>query len=199
LSVRVIIRVRFNFVLKATNCLIYIDNRQQLDGSITARMLTKLKSLYTQYQKEITRFLKFSVVGTIGAFVDFSILNLLHGVLGWPLALSNTISFTCAVLSNFLWNRFWTYPDSRSKPLGAQLFTFFVVNIAGWAINTGMLLLLTNPLTGLATSLLGVTNPIIADRFGYNSAKVIATGVVLFWNFFVNRIWTYNDAGKVPV
>ena len=157
-------------------------------------MVDKLKDLYTKNQSEITRFLKFSVVGTIGAIVDFSILNLLRGVFGWPLALANTVSFTCAVLSNFLWNRFWTYPDSRSKPLGSQLLTFFIVNLAGWAINTGMLLLLTNPMAGLATSALGLTDPIITDRYGYNSAKVIATGVVLFWNFFINRIWTYNDA-----
>jgi putative flippase GtrA len=27
----------------------------------------------------------------------------------------------------------------------------------------------------------------------YNGAKVIATGVVLFWNFFVNRLWTFRD------
>ena len=157
-------------------------------------MVEKLKTLYKQHQKEITRFMKFLVVGTIGAIVDFSILNLLRGVFVWPLALANTVSFTCAVLSNFLWNRFWTYPDSRSKPLSSQLLTFFIVNLAGWAINTGMLLLLTNPLAGLAGSILGVTDPIIADRYGYNGAKVIATGVVLFWNFFVNRIWTYNDA-----
>ena len=157
-------------------------------------MVEKLKTLYKQYQKEITRFMKFLVVGTIGAIVDFSILNLLRGVFGWPLALANTVSFTCAVLSNFLWNRFWTYPDSRSKPLSAQLVTFFVVNLAGWAINTGMLLVLTNPLAGLSVSFLDVTDPTVADRYGYNGAKVIATGVVLFWNFFINRIWTYNDA-----
>jgi putative flippase GtrA len=28
---------------------------------------------------------------------------------------------------------------------------------------------------------------------GYIPAKVIATIVVLFWNFFVNRFWTYSD------
>jgi putative flippase GtrA len=26
----------------------------------------------------------------------------------------------------------------------------------------------------------------------YNGAKVIATGVVLFWNFFINRLWTFR-------
>jgi putative flippase GtrA len=26
----------------------------------------------------------------------------------------------------------------------------------------------------------------------YNAAKMIATGVVLFWNFFINRLWTFG-------
>jgi putative flippase GtrA len=26
-----------------------------------------------------------------------------------------------------------------------------------------------------------------------NAAKVLATGIVLFWNFFVNRLWTFRD------
>ena len=75
--------------------------------------------------KEMQRFLKFAVVGTIGAVVDFGTFNLLL-YLGWlegaavrlpfGLAVSETgiagaISFLMAIVSNFLWNRFWTYPD----------------------------------------------------------------------------------------
>ena len=156
-------------------------------------MTEKLAILTTLNRKELTRFLKFAVVGTIGAVVDFSILYLLHVVLGWNLALSNTISFTCAVLSNFTWNRLWTYPDSRSKPLSAQLLQFFIVNIAGWAINTGILLLLNPPLTALAHTLVVAATAENAHKIGYNAAKVFATGVVMFWNFFINRLWTYND------
>jgi putative flippase GtrA len=141
----------------------------------------------------LTRFLKFAVVGTIGAVVDFGILYLLHVGLGWPLAISNSISFTCALVSNFTWNRFWTYPDSRSKPLSAQLLQFFVVNIAGWAINTGILLLLEQPFTAAAGGLPSVDSTLMAHKLGYNAAKVVATGVVMFWNFIINRVWTYND------
>jgi len=155
--------------------------------------IEKLKLWATQNQKELIRFGKFSVVGTIGAIVDFSILYLLHAVLHWHLALANTISFTCAVLSNFTWNRLWTYPDSRSKPISAQLGQFFVVNIVGWAINTGILLALNVPFTNLVSSLHLVATPEMAHKIGYNGAKVVATGVVLFWNFFINRFWTYND------
>lgn len=156
-------------------------------------MVDSVRTVILDNRKEVTRFLKFAVVGTIGAMVDFGMLYLLHVVVGWPLALSNTISFTCAVISNFIWNRFWTYPDSRSKPISAQLVQFFVVNIAGWAINTGILLALNKPLTAFALTLPVVATEATAHKLGYNGAKVFATGVVMFWNFFVNRFWTYND------
>lgn len=131
--------------------------------------------------RERTRFLKFAVVGTIGAAIDFGLLNLLHLGFGIPVIPANTISFTTAVLSNFTWNHYWTYPESRSKPLMGQLGQFFIVNLAGLVINNLVL-----------WALLGVTTHYFG-RLGYNIAKVVATGVVLFWNFFVNRYWTYND------
>ncbi len=156
-------------------------------------------TLARQNRKELERFLKFMMVGTIGAVVDFGILNVLmltlraRGVdlgmwhplgfivLNGNLTFSNTISFTTAVLSNFTWNRYWTYPDSRTKPLAGQLGQFFAVNLAGLIINLTVL----NGLNPLATHLLG--------PLGYNAAKAVATVVVMFWNFFINRFWTYND------
>jgi len=148
-------------------------------------------------RKEFTRFIKFSIVGTIGAVVDFGTLYLLHIRVGLPIVLANTCSFTTAVLSNFTWNRYWTYPDSRSKPVRTQLLQFFVVNAAGWGINTGILVLLRYPCVSLVTRLSQAVvlalGPETLYKLGYNLAKAVATGVVLFWNFFVNRYWTYSD------
>lgn len=143
--------------------------------------LSSVIALARDNRKEFIRFFKFLVVGTIGAVVDFGVLNLLHLRFGLPVLAANTCSFTLAVLSNFTWNRYWTYPESRSKPLTGQLGQFFIVNIAGWAINTGVL-----------WALLGITTQWFGP-LGYNAAKAVAIGVVLFWNFFVNRFWTYND------
>lgn len=155
-------------------------------------------SLSPRGRREFGRFLKFSLVGTIGAIIDFGILYLLHPVLGFHIVLSNTCSFTTAVLSNFLWNRYWTYPDSRSKPLSTQLRQFFIVNIAGWGINTGILLLLRYPFASLmvniGSNLTILSNPELSYKLGYNLAKAVATVVVMFWNFGINRIWTYSDA-----
>jgi putative flippase GtrA len=156
-----------------------------------------VSTLIRDNRREITRFLKFAVVGTIGAVVDFGALYILHVWLGLPLVLANTLSFTSAVLSNFAWNRYWTYPDSRSKPIGAQLVQFFVVNIVGWGINTAILLGLRAPCTALVSEIgsrtAWFTDPETAYKLGYNLAKVVATGVVLFWNFIINRFWTYSD------
>jgi len=156
-----------------------------------------IQSLAQLNRKELTRFLKFAVVGTIGAVVDFGTLYLLHAILHLPIVLANTCSFTAAVLSNFTWNRYWTYPDSRSKPIRAQLAQFFIVNIAGWGINTGILVLLRYPCAALVGQLSPyvavLSDPDLAYKLGYNLAKAIATVVVLFWNFFVNRYWTYSD------
>jgi len=160
-------------------------------------MINGLRLSIRSHRKEIVRFLKFSVVGTIGALVDFGTLYVLHALLGLHIVLANTCSFSAAVLSNFTWNRYWTYPDSRSKPIRTQLLQFFVVNAVGWGINTGILVLLRGPCVALVGAL-GAGTALLADpalvyKIGYNLAKATATVVVLFWNFFVNRLWTYSD------
>ncbi|NLG49117.1 MAG: GtrA family protein [Chloroflexi bacterium] len=130
---------------------------------------------------EAIRFIKFGIVGAIGAMVDFGILNLGIQVFGLEKWLANTFSFAAAVLSNFTWNRLWTFPESRAQPLFKQLFQFLLVNMVGYVINQLIFLSL--------------------DRWvfdgwgawGYNLSKAIAIGVVLFWNFGINRIWTYRE------
>jgi putative flippase GtrA len=137
--------------------------------------------------KEAERFFKFLIVGTIGFVVDFGTLTALKELAGFPTLLANTISFSAAVLSNFTFNRYWTYPDSRTKSILSQIGQFAVVSILGLAINNGILLLLEGPFDSLLTSY------DISPIRGYIPAKVVATIVVLFWNFFVNRYWTYSD------
>jgi putative flippase GtrA len=148
--------------------------------------------------REVERFVKFAIVGTVGAVVDFAVLNIMKLVfegiglgVGWTvtldpheiqLAAANTISFSVAVLSNFTWNRLWTFPESRERPLGSQLAQFAIVNVLGWGINTVLLLVMDQY----------VFQHFVSVRLSYNLAKAFAIGVVLFWNFGINRIWTYR-------
>lgn len=128
------------------------------------------------------RFFKFAIVGTIGAVVDFSVLNLL--VLGFGISkeYANLVSVTCAIISNFTWNRLWTFPESRERPLHTQFAQFALVNVVGLAINQ-MVFLGTDAL---------IFAHLFPHPWDYNAAKATAIIVVLFWNFFVNRRTTYK-------
>jgi putative flippase GtrA len=143
--------------------------------------------------RERTRFLRFLAVGVIGAGVDFGIENLLHRFFGFPYVWSGAISFVCAILSNFYWNRIWTYPDSRSKPIISQLLQFAFVNVIGLAIRIPILNYVEPEITKLFYMLPDHYFFLPPDAAGENVTLAIAVGIVLFWNFFVNRYWTYSD------
>ena len=142
--------------------------------------------------KERERFLKFAVVGVIGAVIDFGVMNLLTQAASMPLVTAGTISFVCAVISNFVWNRYWTYPDSRSRPIARQLVMFFVVNVAGVAIRIPILHFVEPPMIGLLDGI-NLNNPLSSEFVAKNLTLAVAVGIVMLWNFFVNRYWTYND------
>ncbi|MEM7331577.1 MAG: GtrA family protein [Chloroflexota bacterium] len=168
--------------------------------------------------KEAERFFKFAVVGAIGFVVDFGVLNLLLQPFanalstgGWlntavssisnnPPSLAEefagTISFICAILSNFLFNRFYTYPDSREKGLVSQFIQFSLVSVAGIVIRIPILLLTTTFFQNMISRIASLEP--FAFRLGANLALVLAVIIVMFWNFFVNRYWTYNDVSSEP-
>jgi len=149
---------------------------------------------------EIARFLKFSAVGTLGAVVDLGTFHLLHTRLGWTEVPASIFSFVAAVTSNFFWNRYWTYPDSRSKPLRRQAGQFAIVSAIGLAIRTPVFALLLGPWTSLAAIVLdtpiGATLPISTASLGADLALASVILIVLFWNFLANRLWTYGDVDR---
>ena len=142
--------------------------------------------------RERERFIKFAIVGTIGFGVDFLAFNLFRSGIGFSAEVSNVFSFAAAVISNFLLNRFWTFPDSRSKPLFGQLAQYAVVNVAGLIIRTVIFVVLKDPLISLVESL-HLELPVAGYVVGENLALATVVIIVMFWNFFINRYWTYND------
>jgi putative flippase GtrA len=145
--------------------------------------------------KERSRFYKFALVGALGAAIDFGVMNLLSHFTNLSLVYAGTISFTCAVISNFIWNRFWTYPESRSRALLNQLGMFFLVNTAGVAIRIPTLHYLEPPVLHFFEDVFHASVK-TAEFYANNMTLAAAVGVVMIWNFFVNRYWTYNDIDK---
>jgi putative flippase GtrA len=142
--------------------------------------------------RERSRFLRFAVVGSVGAVIDFSLFNIQTSLLKVPPIVAQAFSFTVAVCSNFLWNRLWTYPDSRSKSIRYQVIQFFIVNVIGLMIRTPLIGWLGPVFISLFTRM-AIPFSISSTIAGHNVALAIAVGIVMLWNFFINRYWTYSD------
>jgi putative flippase GtrA len=167
-------------------------------------LISNFATFIQDKRQEGVRFLKFCVVGTIGTAIDFGLFNLLHNALGVHEALANTVSVTGGIINNYTWSRYWVYPETKDRQGGKKFLQFVVVSIIAWFLNTGILWgtdhwllgetgLLAGPVGAIAISL-GTEHGLLSS----NAAKVIATGIVLFWNFFANRMWTFSDVDHVP-
>jgi putative flippase GtrA len=133
-------------------------------------------------KQEVTRFTRFLTVGAAGTLLDFSILTLLK-LAGLPTLAANSLSFTAGLLNNFTWNRLWTFGDAINADWRKQLAQFTLVSLVGLALNN-LIVLSLEDIFGI---ILG------QPQWGYLPAKVLATGVVVFWNYFANRTWTFKN------
>lgn len=143
-------------------------------------------------KKERIRFIKFSFVGFTGSIVDFGMMNLLRLIFNVPLVWAQAISFVCAVLNNFLWNRYWTYPEYREEFVGRQLFQFSIVSTIGIILRTPLVPWFDRQILSLLNDLsldLPLNNTVISE----NIALAISITLVTFWNFFANRFWTFGS------
>jgi putative flippase GtrA len=129
--------------------------------------------------RETQQFVRFMVVGLGGTLVDFSLLSLFK-YLGMPTLPANTLSFSAGIINNFIWNRNWTFSDLHQQNWQKQLLQFTTISLVGLLINNLLMLLLEAPLS------------IYFHDWAYVPAKILATGVVVFWNYFGNRCWTFR-------
>lgn len=120
----------------------------------------------------LERFLRFAGIGAVATLIQYLIL-----VAGVQLAhaapvVASTIGFLVAALANYALNRRYTF--ASRKPHVEAVTKFFTVAAVGLALN-GMLLVAGTQLLGL----------------NYLLAQVLATAVVLVWNYSANAAWTF--------
>ena len=141
-------------------------------------------------QHEVKRFARFATVGVAGAITHFTLLNVLIQFVRLPSALANPIGFTIAVLQNFALNRRWTYPESRDRHPGGQLLQFALVSAIGLGLNQLIFLAVQRRVEPIWIAWVGQQH--LGHLLSYNFAWAAAVGIVMIWNFGVNRLWTYR-------
>jgi len=98
-----------------------------------------------------------------------------------------------ALLNNFFWNRNWTYPESKIHPIKTQLIKFSTVSVVGFLIRTNLYKLIEQPSIKFAKGMFNEDFLLPAEVVGKNISLAFVIIVVLFWNYFANRLLTYKE------
>ena len=124
--------------------------------------------------KVVRQFIKFGIVGFVSFTIDAGIYLLLTRALGVFYIYAKVTSFCIAATNSYILNRRWTF-QSRNPDRLRQFAQFLVVASTGAGMNAGIMYLLHGRLG-------------IHDMHAF----LVAVGVVMFWNFLVNRAWTFR-------
>jgi dolichol-phosphate mannosyltransferase len=172
----------------------------KLGAKVIKNYLSHAISLYFCKQSAFYQFLKFCAVGGFGVLVDLGIFSLIYWgyFIDWGQStgtlVAQTISFSAAVTSNYIFNRIWTFQEKEKGKIKItkQYLLFFAVSFSAWIIRTLIIYFMLNheniwrfysmPIITWFISIMTI------ERF----ALLIAIIIVTFWNFFGSKYLVFS-------
>jgi len=132
-----------------------------------------LKATWKYFLDNKHIFKKYAIVGAVSGGFDFGTLFILTDFVGWHYLISANVAFTLGGAINYWLNKGWTFKsDGQHRK---QLPIFFTLATLGLIINGNIMY-------------------ISVEHFHlhYLLAKILAAGIVTFWNFFGNKYLTFR-------
>ncbi len=136
-------------------------------------MIDKIKN-----NKLLMQIIKFVIVGGIATIIDYIIFFILHELLKVPTLPSNITSFTISVIYNYIASVKWVFDVKKDDPK-KQFIIFLILSIIGLLINTAIVY---------------VTIDIL--KWYSLICKVIATGIVMVFNFITRKMFLEKKTTK---
>ncbi|TAF46763.1 MAG: GtrA family protein [Sphingobacteriales bacterium] len=119
------------------------------------------------------KFLKFSLVGFSGIFVDFGITYIFKEKVKIHKYIASSAGFVFATASNYYLNRVWTFKSVGASAI-VQFEKFFIIACIGLIISNTLIYIFNDKL-----------------KYNFWVCKLSAIILVSFWNFFANYIYTF--------
>ena len=132
--------------------------------------------------KRISEVLRFAVAGVAGFVVELLVLILLKEKLGLDTLIATPIAFLLSVIVNYLICVFWVFDGARDQSRKNQA-AFLLTSVIGLLLNE-LLMFLFRIMWGEETVLFTVFSFTVSL---YVLNKVIATILVMIWNYFTKR------------
>lgn len=123
--------------------------------------------------EDLSRFIKFGLVGVLNTIINWILFILLNSM-GVYYIISNIIAYSISTLNSYLWNSKWVFKYTGDN-VNQTTFKFITLNIIGLVLNTIILFLLVDII-----------------KLPKIIALIIATGVVMILNYFINKLWVFK-------
>jgi len=119
------------------------------------------------------RFVKFAGVGVVGTANHYVVLLVLVNLLATNAIVASCFGYVVGGIVNYMLNHQFTFESSQPHILAAP--KFFAIAMVGFFVNAIVM-----------SFFLGYA------KFHYLIAQILATAVVLIWNFLGNAYWTFK-------
>lgn len=128
-------------------------------------------------KKLIEQIVKFGIVGIIAFVIDYAVLFVLVQFFGMDSIAAATISFTVSVIFNYIASMKYVFVGRADQSKSKQFIIFIVLSVIGLGINDGIMWMLNFVLID------------IFPTYFYLFSKIVATAVVMVWNFVTRKIF----------
>ena len=140
-------------------------------------------------KKRLKEIIKFAFTGGVCFLIEWLALTVMVEWLALDVNLATPLAFLISVVINYLLCVRWVFDGAKNGDRKAQM-GFIVTSLLGLAINSLVMLVL---------GLLFDEHAVLLQAFGltlkvYQVNKVIATLVVMVWNYFTKRWLLKGDA-----
>lgn len=151
-----------------------MGREKKQEGDLVDRLVAwgcKLLHL-TKYQKILTQLAKFVIAGVITTLIDWAIYFALCHFLAMDPLVAQLFSFTASTAVSYYINTLWVFDTTKNKTRRRLVAEFFFFSFCGLVITEIMLF-------------------VMIDKMGVNYmiAKVIATAVVMVFNFITRKMF----------
>lgn len=131
--------------------------------------------------------MKFGIVGVIAFVIDYGLFNLMVGVLHWHNVLAATISFIISLIFNYLASMKFVFTHRDDMARWMEIVIFVAAAVVGLFINDLIIWISTYGMN---------RDAFITQHAEYllrsNIGKLIATAVVMVWNFVIRK-WLLDN------
>lgn len=129
------------------------------------KLSDKMQNLFVQ-------IFKFGIVGVIATIIDFVFLYIFKEFCEFPVIISNTLSFCISVIYNYWASIKWVFNVNEEKNSKKNFIIFILFSVIGLLLNDFIMYITTNKM-----------------NIYYLLAKVIATAIVMIFNFVTRKMF----------